>query len=59
MERKSHAVRRVRLDALRPVRGLGEPQQAASEYCFRYSDALLAYFIASCVSSVRKRFGET
>ena len=29
--------------ALRPVRGLGEPQQAASEYRKRYSDALLAY----------------
>ena len=27
-ERKSHAVRRVRPDALRLVRGLGEPQQA-------------------------------
>ena len=27
-ERESHAVRRVRPDALRPVRGLGEPQQA-------------------------------
>ena len=40
---KSHAVRRVRPDALRPVRGLGEPQQAASEYPKGYSDALLAY----------------
>ena len=42
-KRKSHAVRRVRLAALRPVRGLVEPQQAASEYRKRYSDALLAY----------------
>lgn len=32
----------VRLDTKRPVRGLGEPQQAASEYRKRYSDALLA-----------------
>ena len=30
-ERKSHAVRRVRLDAERPVRGLGEPQQAQGD----------------------------
>ena len=29
-ERESHADRRVRPDALRPVRGLGEPQQATS-----------------------------
>ena len=38
----SRTDRCVRLDAKRPVRGLGEPQQAASEYRKRYSDALLA-----------------
>ena len=41
----SRTDRCVRLDVLRPVRGLGEPQQAASEYRKRYSDALLAYVI--------------
>ena len=41
--RKSHAVRRVRPDAMRTVRGFGEPQQAAMEYRFRYSIALLAF----------------
>ena len=39
----SHAVRRVRLDAKRPVRGLGEPQQGASGNPKGYPDALLAY----------------
>ena len=39
----SRTDRCVRLDAKRPVRGLGEPQQAASEYRKRYSGALLAY----------------
>ncbi len=39
----SRTDRCVRLDAKRPVRGLGEPQQAASEYRKRYSDALLAH----------------
>ena len=38
----SRTDRCVRLDAKRSVRGLGEPQQAASEYRKRYSDALLA-----------------
>ena len=41
----SHAVRRVRLDAKRPVRGLGEPQQGASGNPKGYPDALLAYII--------------
>ena len=41
----SRTDRCVRLDAKRPVRGLGEPQQAASEYRKRYSDALLATFL--------------
>ena len=39
----SRTDRCVRLDAKRPVRGLGEPQQAAPEYRKRYSGALLAY----------------
>ena len=43
----SRTDRCVRLDAKRPVRGLGEPQQAASEYRKRYSDALLAYVIGN------------
>ena len=39
----SRTDRCVRLDAKQSGRGLGEPQQAASEYRKRYSDALLAY----------------
>ncbi len=46
----SRTDRCVRLDAKRPVRGLGEPQQAASEYRKRYSDALLAHSIASSLN---------
>ena len=38
----SRTDRCVQLDTKWPVRGLGEPQQAASEYRKRYSDALLA-----------------
>lgn len=38
----SRTDRCVQLDTKWPVRGLGEPQQAASEYQKRYSDALLA-----------------
>ena len=41
----------VRLDAERPVRGLGKPQQAAWEYRKRYSHALLAYVKAEERSS--------
>ena len=39
----SRTDRCVRLDAKQSGRSLGEPQQAASEYRKRYSDALLAY----------------
>ena len=40
---KSHAEGVFDWTPVRPVRGLGEPQQAASEYRKRYSDALLAF----------------
>ncbi len=41
-ERQKPRRRRVRLDAERPIRGLGEPQQADPEYLKRYSGSLLA-----------------
>ena len=46
----SRTDRCVQLDTKWPVRGLGEPQQAASEYRKRYSDALLAHSIASSLN---------
>ena len=44
---KSHAVRRVRLDAEWTVRGLGEPQQASGDIRKGYPHSLLATIIGT------------